>query len=813
MGKKDELLKKFNDAKKNLISIKTKYYILKLTNNIIINEDNLCIINDNNIRVNENTNLTKKKQLILKYINLYNTAYINIEKSLDKLLNDIHNTKIIKKSPSVSPANIVKNPIYMYSLLDNQFIYKFDNFENIQKKIPEFKASSIKNCFNNNKQLTECLYNHFIWKIDTDISNKLIELNDLDNEIWYKFDDNIIYNNIERNVKGIWVSNKNRYSYDGIKKKTVPNSNTYFNIHHCYEKNDNDSYKYTNIYYHILILYKFHGPQPSIKYEAQHIDKNVNNNYPENLKWGLINSNVNLSNKKSNSITVLQYDLNNNFINIFNSIKDAADNNKIDSKKISDCINNKIDSYKNFKFTKKDDPDLDNEVWLLNNTVNKFISNKGRILLQSGKCYGYFDKINNYYKFNNYFMHKLIVETFINDIPNNDVQYHIEHIDKNKTNNELNNLKLVINSENKLNNISTKIDVENNDFINNNVKKIYDSNGIKHGINKNSDTSLQDFDDEIWYELDGNLNGVFLSNYGKYYTNKVNKSYGSWVHNRYVFYKRFNNSNTKSFLIDEQLLIKLIGPRPSNSYEVCHIDGNNKNNHINNLKWIDKKDKDYTNIVNKTKSMSIFQIEKNKIINQFDSAKNASINLNINLGQISDCAKSKRLSAKSYQFIYQKDLYDPDLPDEEWKKHPTLNILVSNMGRIILQNGKTQGEYDITKNSYKSSYLKKYIHTIIAETFIENFDNYNEIDHINGNCNDNRVINLRWCNRKQQNLNRGHKYDNDFDNTDYIKQNVEILFNDKNLSFYQNILDNILTKYKNINEYLLSLYKHDDNNK
>lgn len=56
------------------------------------------------------------------------------------------------------------------------------------------------------------------------------------------------------------------------------------------------------------------------------------------------------------------------------------------------------------------------------------------------------------------------------------------------------------------------------DFTNPNIQHIYDSNGVKHAININHDVLYKDFDDD--------LKGVFLSNYGKYYTQKV-KSYGT----------------------------------------------------------------------------------------------------------------------------------------------------------------------------------------------------------------------------------------------------------------------------------------------
>lgn len=50
---------------------------------------------------------------------------------------------------------------------------------------------------------------------------------------------------------------------------------------------------------------------------------------------------------------------------------------------------------------------------------------------------------------------------------------------------------------------------------------------------------------------------------------------------------------------------------------------------------------------------------------------------------------------------------------------------------------------------------KNYIHRLVAQTFLDNPDNYTTVDHIDNNIFNNHVHNLRWANRFSQQLNRG----------------------------------------------------------
>ena len=92
---------------------------------------------------------------------------------------------------------------------------------------------------------------------------------------------------------------------------------------------------------------------------------------------------------------------------------------------------------------------------------------------------------------------------------------------------------------------------------------------------------------------------------------------------------------------------------------------------------------------------------------------------------------------------------------------------VSNLGRVkSLGNNKLRKEKLLKpfKNEYgyllvtlcKNSKNKKFkIHRLVASVFIENPNNYEEINHIEECKTNNNVINLEWCNHKY-NMNYGN---------------------------------------------------------
>jgi len=98
---------------------------------------------------------------------------------------------------------------------------------------------------------------------------------------------------------------------------------------------------------------------------------------------------------------------------------------------------------------------------------------------------------------------------------------------------------------------------------------------------------------------------------------------------------------------------------------------------------------------------------------------------------------------------------------EEWKvvaEYPKYEI--SSLGRV--RNAKKQYIRipDINSKNYarlrlvvKGHIIRKFVHRLVAETFLENPENKEMVDHINGDNTDNRLCNLRWSTRSENMLN------------------------------------------------------------
>jgi hypothetical protein len=98
---------------------------------------------------------------------------------------------------------------------------------------------------------------------------------------------------------------------------------------------------------------------------------------------------------------------------------------------------------------------------------------------------------------------------------------------------------------------------------------------------------------------------------------------------------------------------------------------------------------------------------------------------------------------------------------EQWKViNDYNNYEVSNFGQIrnkttgrVLKPGLSNG-YPACQLVNNGKYCTKKIHRLVAKAFIDNPNNLPQVDHINNNRTDNRVMNLRWATQSQNMFNK-----------------------------------------------------------
>lgn len=128
---------------------------------------------------------------------------------------------------------------------------------------------------------------------------------------------------------------------------------------------------------------------------------------------------------------------------------------------------------------------------------------------------------------------------------------------------------------------------------------------------------------------------------------------------------------------------------------------------------------------------------------------------------------------------------------EIWKKtHLSDDYEVSNLGRVkslkkgsekILRIGKNTKGYNHLVLSLSGKQKCITIHRLVCEAFIENPNNYKQINHKDGVKTNNNVKNLEWCNNS---INQKHACKNGLQNTKLNSDDVVMIRNFIKLNVY-----------------------------
>jgi hypothetical protein len=288
-----------------------------------------------------------------------------------------------------------------------------------------------------------------------------------------------------------------------------------------------------------------------------------------------------------------------------------------------------------------------------------------------------------------YPVHRLVASTFI---PNSENKSQVNHKNKNRSDNNVNNLEWVTPLENNIHRSTDVIQTTNQNL---KISKIeYNTNIVIEKYNSIKDASLslmqegvsdniesirscisntirnvtktafgykwqldiqEKLENEEWRDihLEGKgTNGYYISSLGRFKNSKGVIMENYKPHHSGYIYVRVNCNKYALHRLVALTFIENINNKPF----VNHIDGNKLNNNINNLEWVTCSENNLHNYkigLNKGHKREIiqFDLQMNEI-KKFSTIKEASTELSISLSCIKDVLKEKQKSSKGFIFKY-----------------------------------------------------------------------------------------------------------------------------------------------------------------
>jgi len=344
-----------------------------------------------------------------------------------------------------------------------------------------------------------------------------------------------------------------------------------------------------------------------------------------------------------------------------------------------------------YKFCEKHSS-FEDEIWKsIENADDHEISNYGRVRTkntfnihdgyENNEGYIYYLMKNNDGIKNPKLAHRLTAIAFIENTNN---FLYVDHIDKNKSNNKVKNLRWVnakTNSENRNNsdNIGARRKIYQLDKNTEEIIKEWSSiseaskaldisaSAIRNVLKKKRLTAAgykwkyvpyDVLEDEVWKKIPMKLKfDYYVSNKGRIKNKNTNKITLGTKSNDYRRTQLKNKSNKRlNFLIHRIVALTFFGEHPEDKPYVNHIDGNTFNNATTNLEYVDAQENSDHAVMTGLKSATIPVIcyDKESIkISEFPSISKAIKKFNTTPYQIKKSIHNGKLCSKGYHWKFK----------------------------------------------------------------------------------------------------------------------------------------------------------------
>jgi hypothetical protein len=262
---------------------------------------------------------------------------------------------------------------------------------------------------------------------------------------------------------------------------------------------------------------------------------------------------------------------------------------------------------------------------------------------------------------------------------------------------------------------------------------------------------------EEWRVIENTLN-YEISNCGEVRNKTTKKILKSQLLNGYLgITLKTNNKKTLSKI--HRLVATHFLICPDETYVVNHKDGNKTNNNVKNLEWISQTENvkhAFRLGLNEGKKNKVYQYTlENVFIREYNSPIDVENETGIPRTRILDVCEGKTRKTGGYIWKYS-DEYTATQPIPEGKtmtEYP--NYIITNDGKIYNSQRKrflclkkhVNGYIGIALTRYDNKRKNFYAHRLVALLFIDNPNNYPEVNHIDFDKTNNKIENLEWISR------------------------------------------------------------------